>query len=43
MMVLFVAAQESAVGTFETCKLIPRMSADRGRPEVSGALSKRRD
>ena len=33
----------SANGTFETCKLIPRMSVNRGRPEVSGALSIRRD
>jgi hypothetical protein len=27
----------SAVGTFETCRMTLRMSANRGRPEVSGA------
>jgi hypothetical protein len=31
----FAAAHESAVGTFEICPPILRMSADRGRPEVA--------
>ncbi|HEX9468191.1 MAG TPA: hypothetical protein VF957_01480, partial [Bradyrhizobium sp.] len=30
-------------GMFETCRLTLSMSANRGRPEVTGALSKRRD
>jgi hypothetical protein len=28
------------IGTFETCQQTPRMSVDRGRPEVTGRLSK---
>jgi hypothetical protein len=36
MMVLFVAAHESAVGTFETCQGGVMMSVVRGRPEVTG-------
>jgi hypothetical protein len=33
----------SALGTFATCRMTLRMSASRGRPEVSGACSKERD
>jgi hypothetical protein len=29
----------SAIGTLETCRMTRRMSANRGRPEVSGARS----
>jgi hypothetical protein len=35
--------EPSTHGTFETCQLTPRMSAYRGRPEVAGTLSKRRE
>jgi len=38
----FAAAHESVHGTFETCRRTLRMSAYWGRPEVSGARSKRR-
>jgi hypothetical protein len=31
-----------SLGTFATCRLPPRMSVDRGRPEVIDRLSKRR-
>ena len=31
------------LGTFETCRRTLRMSADRGRPEVAGLRSERRD
>src|ERR1700739_4941644 len=27
------------LGTFETCRTTPRMSANRGRPEVKGAVN----
>jgi hypothetical protein len=32
-------AARTHIGAFATCRRIPRLSADRGRPEVSGALS----
>ena len=35
--------EPSTHGTFETGRMTLRMSANRGRPEVSGARSKRRD
>ena len=31
------------IGAFETCRQTLKMSATRGRPEVSGARSRRRD
>jgi hypothetical protein len=37
------APATSACGTFETCRMTLRTSANRGRPEVSGARSKWRD
>jgi hypothetical protein len=40
---LFAAVHESAVGTFETCPPILRMSVRRGRPEVAVIRSNRRD
>ena len=40
---LEIEAATSGVGTFETCRPTLRMSANRGRPEVTGARSKRRD
>ena len=40
---LFAAVHESAVGTFETCQLAPRMSAYWGGAEVTGRPPKRRD
>ena len=36
---LFAAVHESLVGTFETCQPARKLSALRGRPEVSGARS----
>jgi CheY-like chemotaxis protein len=39
----FVALHESLDGTFETCRRTQKMSAIRGRPEVIGARSKRRE
>ncbi len=41
--VCFAAMHESGNGTFETCGLTQSMSAYRGRPEVPGQRSKRRD
>jgi hypothetical protein len=38
---LFAAVHESAVGTFETCPPILRMSVHRGGPEVAVVRSKR--
>jgi len=43
MMVLFVAAHESAVGTFETCRRTVTMSVYRGRAEVAGTRPNRRE
>ncbi len=40
--VLFAAAHESVVGTFETCRAALKLSVHRGRPEVIGARPKRR-
>ncbi len=34
------AVHESLPGTFETCRRTMRMSADRGRPEVTGPIVK---
>jgi len=42
MMMLFAALHESPIGTFETCRRTLRMSAVRGRPEVTGRHSNRR-
>src|SRR6266851_7203466 len=39
----FVAAHESGLGTFETCRRTLRMSVYRGRPEVVDLGSERRD
>src|SRR6185312_15261393 len=36
------ARDMTVVGTFETCRRTPKMSACRGRPEVIGPPSKRR-
>ena len=33
----------NSIGTFETCRRTPKMSATRARPEVTGARSERRD
>jgi hypothetical protein len=38
-----IAAHESAVGTFETCPSILRMSVHRRRPEVAVVRPNRRD
>ena len=38
-----VHQQKIGNGTFETCRLVLSMSVQRGRPEVVGASSKRRD
>jgi hypothetical protein len=37
------ASHVSVCGTFETCRPVPPMSVGRGRPEVIGASSNRRD
>ncbi len=41
--VLFAAAHESVVGTFETCQPAVTMSASEVRPEAVGRCQKRRD
>jgi hypothetical protein len=38
----FAATHESAYGTFETCRPALKMSAFKGRPEVTDRRSKRR-
>jgi hypothetical protein len=40
---LICCGDESPIGTFETCQRTVRMSANRGRPEVAGGRSKRRE